>query len=253
MREQIETIPVNEAFQSGDECPFCYMERMAEQRTIRYVLGPGASYMEPDDRAAFAGKGFCRGHFKKLYDYENALGNALILQTYYDWLLQEIDHETDSCQISARKKSLFRKNHEPINNPLITWVRKKNATCYLCDRVQENMDRYYATFFVLIKDPEFRGRVENCKGFCMHHYEMLLEKAEAACPNAQQEWFYQTTARLMKENLSRVKGDLDRFVSLFDYRNAGADRTGTQDAVSRGIQKIRGGYPADRVYRQDGR
>ena len=32
MREQIETIPVNEAFLSGDECPFCYLERQAEQK-----------------------------------------------------------------------------------------------------------------------------------------------------------------------------------------------------------------------------
>lgn len=30
MREQIDTIPVNEAFASGDECPFCYLERVAE-------------------------------------------------------------------------------------------------------------------------------------------------------------------------------------------------------------------------------
>ena len=43
MRERIETIPVNEAFDSGDECPFCHLEREVEQRVIRYVLGPGAS------------------------------------------------------------------------------------------------------------------------------------------------------------------------------------------------------------------
>ena len=29
MKEQIQTIPVNEAFDSGDECPFCWLERMA--------------------------------------------------------------------------------------------------------------------------------------------------------------------------------------------------------------------------------
>ena len=46
MKEQLHTIPVNEAFDSGDECPFCYLQRQAEHRTIRYVVGPGASYME---------------------------------------------------------------------------------------------------------------------------------------------------------------------------------------------------------------
>ena len=52
MKETIYTIPLSEAFDSGDECPFCQLERAVEQRTIRYVLGPGASYMEPDVRAA---------------------------------------------------------------------------------------------------------------------------------------------------------------------------------------------------------
>ena len=83
MRDTIETIPVNEAFSSGDECPFCCLERMAEQRTIRYVLGPGASYMEPDVRSVTDAKGFCPSHFKKMYDFGNSLGNALIMQTYY--------------------------------------------------------------------------------------------------------------------------------------------------------------------------
>ena len=31
MREKIDTIPINDAFDSGDECPFCYLERQAEQ------------------------------------------------------------------------------------------------------------------------------------------------------------------------------------------------------------------------------
>ena len=82
MREHIDTIPVNEAFASGHECPFCYLERMAEQRAIRYILGPGASYMEPDVRAMTDKQGFCREHFKKMYDFSNQLGSALIMQTY---------------------------------------------------------------------------------------------------------------------------------------------------------------------------
>ena len=48
MKEHLHTIPVKEAFLSGDECPFCYLERQAERSAIRYTLGPGASYMEPD-------------------------------------------------------------------------------------------------------------------------------------------------------------------------------------------------------------
>ena len=52
MKEHLQTIPINEAFDSGDECPFCWLERKAEQSAIRYVAGHGASYMEPDVRGA---------------------------------------------------------------------------------------------------------------------------------------------------------------------------------------------------------
>ena len=71
MKEHIDTVPVIEAYDSGDECPFCYLERMAERRTIRYVLGPEATYMEPDVRAQTAREGFCREHFQKLYEQMN--------------------------------------------------------------------------------------------------------------------------------------------------------------------------------------
>ena len=61
LRAQLDTYPILEAFKSGDECPFCFLERQAEQSTIRYVAGPGASYMEPDVRASTAAKSVLRG------------------------------------------------------------------------------------------------------------------------------------------------------------------------------------------------
>ena len=93
MREKIDTIPIHDAFDSGDECPFCYLEREVEQRVIRYVLGPGASYMEPDVREVTDKLGFCGSHMKMLYDYGNSLGNALIMQTYYVGLIKDLQRQ----------------------------------------------------------------------------------------------------------------------------------------------------------------
>ena len=90
MKEKIYTIPVNDAFLSGDECPFCFLEREAERSTLRYVAGPGASYMEPEVRAATDAVGFCPTHIKTLYDYGNTLGSALMLQTYYAGLIEDL-------------------------------------------------------------------------------------------------------------------------------------------------------------------
>lgn len=245
MKEKIHTIPVNEAFQSGDECPFCYLEREAEQRAINYTIGPGASYMEPEIRAVTDQEGFCGAHLKKMHDYGNALGNALILQTYYIGLLQELEN----FELPPKKSLLRRKNARGDESPLIRWMQEKQNSCFVCNRINYNMKRYYETFFAMLKDAEFRTLVEGSRGFCMSHFQRLLEEAAENLPNAQREWFYSTVFHLMRENLYRVKEELDWFVAKNDYRNAGLDWKNSRDALSRAMQKLRGGHPADPTFK----
>ena len=80
MRENIATIPLIDAFKADGECPFCHLEREAEQHAISFILG--SAYMEDDIREKTDATGFCRHHFKMMYDYGNRLGNALILSTH---------------------------------------------------------------------------------------------------------------------------------------------------------------------------
>lgn len=249
MKEQIHTIPVNEAFASGDECPFCYLQRQAERSAIRYTLGPGASYMEPDVRAETDRAGFCGVHLQKMYDYGNSLGSALMLQTYFNILLEELDREMTDYEIPAKRSFFGRKTDSGAGDRLTLWAKNKGCSCYICNKVDYNMERYYATFFALIRDGEFRSRVAESKGFCLRHFAELLEQARKQLPNAQREWFYETVFALMRENLARVKGDLDWFIEKFDYRNASADWRNSRDAVSRTMQKLQGIYPADPPYK----
>ncbi len=251
MKEKIQTIPVNEAFDSGDECPFCYLEREVEQRTIRYVLGSGASYMEPDVRAATDSAGFCRHHYQKMHDYGNALGSALMMQTYYACLLDEWQAQMDSFRMPDKRPLLNLGKQKSGELPLLDWARSKGDSCFICGRIEENLSRYYSTFFVLIKEPEFREKVERSKGFCMHHFAQLLDYARKELPNGQLEWFYKTVLGLMGENLARVKGDIDWFVEKHDYRQAGAPWKNAMDAVPRGMQKLKGGHPSDKPYKTD--
>lgn len=252
MKEQIHTIPISDAFLSGDECPFCFIERETEQRLLRYTLGPGASYMEPEMREVTTREGFCRGHFKKMFDFSNALGNALIMQSYMSALLEDMEYIRKESRIPG-KKSLFRKKDAGEEYPLLQWAREKQSTCFICSRLEQNMDRYYATFFHLLKEPEFRSRVENCKGFCVGHFAGLLEHAQTQLQEPHRQWFYTVIPELMQQNLARVKGDLDWFAAKFDYRNASADWKNSKDAVQRSMQKLGGGYPADPPLRDKGR
>ena len=129
-------------------------------------------------------------------------------------------------------------------------LKQKNSSCFLCGKVDYNMRRYYNTFFHLIKDQEFRTKVEKSKGFCMHHFQQLLENAQEKLPNGQIQWFYTTVFHLMEDNLARVQGDLDWFIEKFDYRNASADWKNSRDAVSRSMQKLKSIYPADPPYKE---
>ena len=38
MKEQLYTIPLNDAVNAGDECPFCFIERSVEQDLLDFVL-----------------------------------------------------------------------------------------------------------------------------------------------------------------------------------------------------------------------
>ena len=251
MKEQIHTIPISEAFSSGDECPFCYIERETEQRLLRFCLGASASYMEPEVRNITNQQGFCRGHYKKMFDFSNALGNALIIQSYMAGLIEEMQYVRAEQRIPG-KKGLFHKKDQP-NDPLLAWAKQKQSSCYICARLEETMDRSYSVFFSLLKEVEFRQSVENCKGFCMEHFAQLLEQAQGKLPDKYRPWFYETIPELMEQNMVRVKEDLDWFAAKFDYRNASADWKNSKDAVQRSMQKLRGGYPADPPYRDKGR
>ena len=248
MREKIDTIPINDAFDSGDECPFCYLERNAEQRAVKYTIGPGASYMEPEIRAITDREGFCRHHLKMMHDYGNALGCALIMQTYYTGILRRLEAELEDYELPP-KRSLLRKKQPVPERSLLTWMQEKQESCFVCNQMQENMQRYFDTFFAMLKDGEFREKVEHSKGFCMHHFRVLVEESAKSLPNSQREWFHKAIPALMQENLHRVKGDLDRFVMKNDYRNAALPWENAMDAVCRGMQKLQGGHPADPVFR----
>jgi len=247
MKEHLHTIPVNEAFLSGDECPFCYLQRVSERSHIRYVAGPAASYMEPEVRAVTDQAGFCPDHLKKLYDYGNTLGSALMLQTYYARIIEQLRSEVETFERPEPKK-LFSKR---VQSETGLWrnMQEEVQHCYICDQLEQSMDRYYRTFFALVKEAEFRSRVETCRGFCLHHFGELLHRAETDLPNGQRQWFYDTVFPLMEENLVRVKEDLDWLIAKYDYRNAGADWKNSRDALQRTMQKLGAPYVAEKPYK----
>ena len=48
--------------------------------------------------------------------------------------------------------------------------------------------------------------------------------------------------------MGRLSEDVAWMVEKFDYRNKDADWKNSKDAIQRGMQKLKGGYPADGPY-----
>lgn len=250
MKDQIHTAPVYEAFDAGDECPFCYLERQAEQHALRFTAGPSASYMAPDIRAETNRLGFCPGHMKKLYDYGNALGNALMLQTYFESVLEEMSREL-AVEGKPVKKSMFSRKKADAGDSYGKRLEARVQSCFVCEKIDYNMGRYWNTFFWLLKEAEFRQKVEHSKGFCLRHFAKMLDMAEEKVPSAQKAWFSSTVIPLTQKHLDRVKEDLDWLVAKYDYRNADADWRNSKDALQRSMQKLAGIYPADPPYKNE--
>lgn len=250
MKEQLYTIPLNDAVNAQDECPFCFIERSIEQDVLDFVLGSGSSYMESDIRDMTDKAGFCRQHFKKMFDYGNTLGNAWILKTHYLRMLKEM--QTEFANFKPGKSSLKNKlmKSPGESNGVSTWVRKKEASCYICDQYKDTYARYMDTFFYLYKNDEnFREKVKQSKGFCLPHFGDLCEAADSKLSDKDKEAFYAMVFALMESNMNRVSEDVAWMVEKFDYRNKDADWKNSKDAIQRGMQKLKGGYPADPSYK----
>lgn len=250
MKEQLYTIPLNDAVNAGDECPFCYIERSIEQDLLDFVLGSSASYMEADVRSITDKAGFCRAHFQKMFDYGNTLGNAWILKTHYLRIIGEMKKEFSGFRpqrISLKDK--FRKGTES-GNAIGVWVREKEASCHICNQMRETYERYMDTFFYLWKqDPDFVEKIKKSRGFCLSHFGDLCEASDSRLSDKEKEAFYGCLLPLMEKNMERLSEDVSWLVEKFDYRNRDADWKNSKDAIQRGMQKLKGGYPADGPYR----
>ena len=241
MKEQLYTIPLNDAINANDECPFCFIERNVEQDLLDFVLGSGSSYMESDIREATDKAGFCRSHFKKMFDYGNTLGNGWILKTHFLHMNKQMHDQFRSFVPQKTPLMGKLKKNAAQRSSIGVWAKEQEKSCYICKRFEDTYDRYLDTFFVMYKiDGEFRNKVKNGKGFCLPHFGDLCDVAETRLNDKEKAEFYPMLFTLMEENMKRLSDDVAWLVEKFDYRNQAADWKNSKDAVQRGMQKLAG-------------
>lgn len=253
MKEALYTIPLTDAFQSKDECPFCNIERKLEQDALDYILGSASAYMQSDVREKTNKLGFCRAHYKDMFQYGNTLGNAIMLSSYFKEL--NADFQKKLSGTKPGKPSIFKRKKTTetdtaSNTSLSSWIRAREKDCFVCSKQKDTYQRYIDTFFMMIRsDSDFYQLMKEGKGFCLHHLATIIDEADKRLNGRQLEDFYKDVFSLMKESMNRIDEEIDWFIDKFDYRNREADWKNSKDAVQRAMQKLTGGYPADPPYK----
>lgn len=244
MKEKLYNIPINDAMDNAGECPLCFIEKHVEENVLDYVLGSCSSYMEYDTREMTDKAGFCRSHFKKMFDYGNSLGNAWILSTHYDTIIREMTARFKDFKPGKGKSALPFGRKKSSDNPIVDWINARNESCFVCDNVNQGFEDYIKVFFGMYKkDADFRDKVKNGQGFCLSHFGILCEAADNSLDEASLKDFYDNMLPLMLENMTRVREDIGWLIEKYDYRNKDADWKNSKDANQRGMQKLKGGYP----------
>lgn len=241
MKERIYTIPLNEAFDANTECAFCRLYEKLETDALKYTLG--ASYMEEDVRENTDKVGFCKTHYKKMYDAQNRLGLSLILSTHLKKINADLKKAVcDDLRTleNSNKHTLFKKTNSKMSKTKLL-ISSVSEGCFVCEKIANTMDRYIETFFFLWKtEQDFRDKVLNSKGFCLEHFKSILEVGEIKLSDKDYNEFVKLISPTMEENLRRIEEELLWFIDKFDYRYVDEPWKNSKDSLPRSILKTAG-------------
>lgn len=232
-KEEIYTIPVIDAFKEDCECPLCFLYEKLEKDSVDFVLSP--SYMEVDVRGYTNEFGFCQKHFRQLYAEPNRLGVALMLESHMKKVKEDLRSHIEKG--SKTKAGLFAKKSE--GQGLSDYTGPLVDSCYICHRVDNTFNRYLDTFFYLWKkDKDFKEAFTTSKGLCINHFGMLYDQGKKSLNPKAFEEFAPVLIQVQEENFDRVVGDIEWFITKFDYRFEKEPWKNSKDAIIRSIRKM---------------
>ena len=230
MKEQLYTIPVNDAFAVDCECPICVMYQELEKNAVEFTMGP--SYMEDDIREVTDKTGFCTEHIRQILGMENKLGVSLVLHSHMVKTNKDI---AGLAQAATGKSGLFKKKDI---SPLTDHLDKLNHSCFVCNRIEDTFRRYIRTIHYLWEKEEgFRRKYASSKGFCTPHYQALITQASNNLSGQTLDDYLAETNRIYLDNMERVTSELEWFIDKFDYRHKDEPWGNSKDALPRAVVK----------------
>ena len=229
MDEKIYTIPVNEAFDEYDGCPFCRMRRKLEDNERELIMG--ASMMEPDVRIKTNKLGFCRKHYDKMFQMNNRLSLALMLESH----LKEVGDNTTIWKNSLLGKDNTKKASENI--------RTLKRSCYVCERVEEKFSKMMLCASLLWSNsPEFKEKLRKQPYFCLEHAEEYLEVSRYKLDKKSFSAFAEQLSEVQSNYMNSLQEDVSWFCKKFDYRYENEPWGNAKDSVERAIKFLESDY-----------
>lgn len=223
MAEKIYTIPVNEAFDKEDGCPFCTLYDMLTARELELLMG--GAMMEPDVRIETNKKGFCDEHFKALIGMQKRLPTALILESHLsETVLKMLDG------------GFFKKPEKTAEK-----LSELADTCYICDGISQKLSKMFDTAAYLYEtDGAFRKKLEKQPYFCLRHYGKFVEAASAELSKKQFAEFYESISAIEKNYAQTLSEDVSWYCKKFDYRYKDEDWKNSKDSIERSVKFLCG-------------
>lgn len=220
--EKIYTIPVNDAFDVQDGCPFCRLYKMLEENELDIILG--AAMMEPDIRIQTNKKGFCKEHYEKMFTCKNRLGLALMLESHIDEVVSKLE-----------KPPIFADKLKNAGE----FLGEGSKSCYICERIDNNFGKMVECACILWEtDEKFREKFAKTPMFCVSHYSRLLTAAQTFVSKKARGDFYAAASKIENEYLKTLKEDVSWFCKKFDYRYDNEPWGNSKDAVERAIKSM---------------
>ncbi len=211
-------------------CPYCKLYRELQSNELEIILG--ASMMEPDIRIATNAQGFCNKHYGMMLTRRRMLGMGLILESH----LAEVKKK-----VSARA---LLKDPSTKSMPLIT---KLNNDCYVCGRINKNLDAIISTTVYLYEKDEndFRRKFDKPAYFCLPHYTALIEYASKKMDKKLFREFFDVAQGIEEKYIDTLSGDVSWFCKKFDYRYEEEPWYNSKDSVARSIKFLTGSEEDD--------
>jgi hypothetical protein len=232
MKENIYTIPVNEAFDLCSGCPICALYKKLEDDELEIILG--AAMMESDTRIQTNAMGFCGKHFDIMFVMQKRLPLALMIESH-------LSNNT----IKKLKSGL------PGSQGKNKKYEKQKQSCYICNRVDHSLGLMLETVALLWqREKEFREKLLDQPFFCLDHYPDILNAASYTIPKKLYSEFAGSCKKVMVRYAEKLYADVEWFGKKFDYNNQGEPWGDSKDSVERAIKFLSGYRNLDTIRKQ---